>query len=194
MKTFKYSLIITFISAFLSLGCSKEDEEFYNAVYTTIPGLVAIEVQPNYSVDDVIWLNTNAFSRFLSEPNQTTPLDVYQTTNSQKFSFLYSLERKLDNNTWQIVSIGNNFVEDSGTMNIGNYVTANAIYNAASQEYEYRGGLRLTQAGEYRIGFFNSLNGSDLDIISESSNSSTFLTIATTTNNVTNGYYTFTVN
>lgn len=191
MKTIKYTLFLALIT--LSISCSKEDEEFYNAVYTTIPNLVSIEVQPNYAVNDVLWLNTNAFSRYLSEPNQTTLLDVYRTTNSQKFSFIYRLERQVAGN-WEIVSVGNNTVLDEGEMSIGNYITANAIYNSTTEAYEFRGGLRLTEAGQYRIGFFSGYNGSNFDIISDSANNSTFLTIATTANNVTNGFYTFTVN
>jgi hypothetical protein len=191
MKTIKYTLFLALIT--LSISCSKEDEEFYNAVYTTIPNLVSIEVQPNYAVNDVLWLNTNAFSRYLSEPNQTTLLDVYRTTNSQKFSFIYRLERQVAGN-WEIVSVGNNTVLDEGEMSIGNYITANAIYNSTTEAYEFRGGLQLTEAGQYRIGFFSGYNGSNFDIISDSANNSTFLTIATTANNVTNGFYTFTVN
>lgn len=191
MKTLKHIFFLALIT--LSISCSKEDEEFYNAVYTTVPGLVSIEVQPNYEVNDILWLNTDAFTNYLSEPNQTTLLDVYQTTNSQKFSFLYRLERQINGN-WENVAVGNNFVEDQGTMSIGNYVTANAIYNSTTEAYEFRGGLRLTQAGQYRIGFFNGYNGSNFDIISDSSNNSTFLTIATSANNVTNGFYSFTVN
>lgn len=177
----------------LSISCSKEDEEFYNAVYTNIPGLVSIEVQPSYEVNDVLWLNTDSFSRYLSEPNQTTPLDIYRTTNSQKFSFLYRLEKQV-NGEWENVAVGNNIETNKGQMSIGNYVTAIAMYNPTTESYEYRGGLRLTQTGQYRIGFFNGYNGSNFDIISDSSNNSTFLTIATTAINATNGFYNFTVN
>ncbi len=191
MKTLKYTFFIALIT--LSISCSKEDEEFYNAVYTAVPGLVAIEVQPGYNVNDVLWLNTDAFSRYLPEPDQTTPLDVYRTTNSEQFSFLYRLEKQV-NGEWQNVAVGNNIIEDKGEMRIGNYITANAIYNSNTENYEYRGGLRLTETGQYRIGFFSGYNGVDFDLISDSSNRSTFLTIATTANNVTNGFYNFTVN
>lgn len=191
MKTLKYTLFFALMA--FSVSCSKEDEEFYNAVYTAVPGLVAIEVQLGYNVNDVLWLNTNALSRYLPEPDQTTPLDVYRTTNSQKFSFLYRLEKQV-NGEWQNVAVGNNIVEDKGEMRIGNYITANAIYNSNIEIYEYRGGLRLTETGQYRIGFFSGYNGTDFDLISDSSNRSTFLTIATTANNTTNGFYNFTVN
>lgn len=191
MKIIKYTLFLALLT--FSISCSKEDEEFYNAVYTTVPGLVTIEVQANYEVNDILWVNTNSFSRYLAEPNQTTLLDVFQTTNSQKFSFLYQLEKQV-NGEWENVAIGNNFVEQDGSMSIGNYVTANAIYNTNTEAYEYRGGLRLTDPGQYRIGFFSGFNGSNFDIISDSGNRSTFLTIATTAINATNGFYNFTVN
>ena len=191
MKIIKYTLFLALLT--FSISCSKEDEEFYNAVYTTVPGLVTIEVQANYEVNDILWVNTNSFSRYLAEPNQTRLLDVFQTTNSQKFSFLYQLEKQV-NGEWENVAIGNNFVEQDGSMSIGNYVTANAIYNTNTEAYEYRGGLRLTDPGQYRIGFFSGFNGSNFDIISDSGNRSTFLTIATTAINATNGFYNFTVN
>lgn len=193
MKNFKYTFFFTLTTLLFATSCSNNDDEFYNAVYTTIPNLVTIEVQPNYEVNDVLWLNTDAFSRYLAEPNQATLLDVYQTSNSQKFSFIYRLERQVNGN-WENVAVGNNFVEDEGEMSIGNYITANAIYNQVTEAYEFRGGLRLTQAGQYRIGFFNGHNGTNFDVISDSSNNSTFLTIATTTNNTTNNFYNFTVN
>ncbi len=174
-------------------SCSKEDEEFFNAVYTTIPGLVTIEAQPSFAVNDIIWLNTNTFSRYLTEPNQTTPLDVYKTTKSETFSFLYRLEKQV-NGEWENVAIGTNFIENKGEMSIGNYITGIAFYNEVTEAYEYRGGIILTQPGQYRIGFFSGFNGFNFDIISESANRSTFLTIATTAFNAPNGFYTFTVN
>ncbi|MEZ4837625.1 hypothetical protein [Flavobacterium sp.] len=191
MKALHYTFLFALV--ILSLSCSKEDEEFYNAVYTTIPGLVTIETESNYEVNDILWLNTNSFSRYLSEPNQTTLLDVYRTTNSQTFSFLYRLEKQVDGE-WENVSVGNNFIENKGEMTIGNYITGIALYNNSNESYEFRGGLVLTEPGQYRIGFFSGFNGSNFDIISESANRSTFLTIATTAVNTVNGFYTFTVN
>ena len=79
-------------------------------------------------------------------------------------------------------------------MTIGNYITGIAFYNNSNESYEFRGGLVLTEPGQYRIGFFSGFNGSNFDIISESANRSTFLTIATTAVNTVNGFYTFTVN
>ncbi|WP_396150326.1 hypothetical protein [Flavobacterium sp.] len=193
MKTLKNIILFALIT--FSISCSKEDEEFFNAVYTTIPGLVTIEAQPSFAVNDVLWLNTNTFSRYLTEPNQTTPLDVYRTTNSETFSFLYRLEKQV-NGEWENVAIGSNFIEDKGEMSIGNYITGIAFYNDITETYEYRGGLLLTQPGQYRLGFFSGHNGFNFDIISESANRSTFLTIATTAFNAPDGsgFYNFTVN
>lgn len=191
MKTLKKIFLFALIT--FSISCSKEDEEFFNAVYTTIPGLVTIEAQPSFAVNDVLWLNTNTFSRYLTEPNQTTPLDVYRTTNSETFSFLYRLEKQV-NGEWENVAIGTNFIENKGEMSIGNYVTGIAFYNEVTEAYEYRGGIILTEPGQYRIGFFSGFNGFNFDIISESANRSTFVTIATTAFNAPNGFYNFTVN
>lgn len=193
MKTIRYTFFFALATLLMAAECTSGDEEFYNAVYTTVPNLVTIETQTNYSVNDVLWINTN-FSRFLSEPDQTTPLDVFKTTNSNQFSFLYSFEKQNGENEWQLVASNEDFIVDQGLVNINNYITALAIYNPTSQTYAYRGGIRLTEPGNYRIGFFSGFNGQNFDLISDSSTASTFLTIATSANNLNSGYYTFTVN
>lgn len=193
MKTIKYTFFFALASLLMSAECTSGDEEFYNSVYTTVPNLVAIENQPNYAVNDILWINST-ISRYLTEPNETTLLDIYKTTNSNQFSFLYAVERQNENNEWVNFANNNDFVLDKGLATIDNYVTGFAIYNASEERYEYRGGIKLTQPGNYRIGFFAGYNGQNFDLISDSSTNSTFLTIATSANNLNSGYYTFMVN
>ena len=193
MKTIKYTFFFTLATLLMAAECTKGDEEFYNAVYTSVPNLVNVETQASYNVNDILWVNSN-FSQFLSEPNQATPLDIYKTTNSNQFSFLYTIEKQTSNSTWQNIANEDQFVLDYGLVSINNYITAYAIYNASAKEYNYRGGIKLTEAGTYRIGFFAGYNGQNFDLISDSSTAFTFLTIATSANNLDSGYYTFTVN
>jgi hypothetical protein len=175
-------------------SCSKEDEEFFNAVYTTIPNLVTVEVQSSYNVNDVLWLNTNNFSRYLNQPNQTTPLDVFKTTQSNYFIFTYRLEKKINESEWENVSVGNNFIAEKGRITTNVYVSGYADFNATTNQYEHRGGIRLTQPGDYRLIFFDGYNGSNFDLISDSANNFTFLTINTTAVNINGVAYNFTVN
>jgi len=175
-------------------SCSKEDEEFFNAVYTTIPNLVTVEVQSSYNVNDVLWLNTNNFSRYLNQPNQTTPLDVFKTTQSNYFIFTYRLEKKINESEWENVSVGNNFIAEKGRITTNVYVSGYADFNATTNQYEHRGGIRLTQPGDYRLIFFDGYNGSNFDLISDSANNFTFLTINTTAVNLSGTTYNFTVN
>ncbi|MDD2986835.1 hypothetical protein [Flavobacterium sp.] len=193
MKTIKYTFFFTLATLLMAAECTKGDEEFYNSVYTTVPNLVNVETQNSYAVNDILWVNSN-FSQFLAEPNQSTPLDIFKTTNSNKFSFLYSIEKQNSNAVWQNIANEDHFILDEGLVSINNYITAYAIYNASAQEYNYRGGIKLTEPGTYRIGFFAGYNGQNFDLISDSSTASTFLTIATSANNIDAGYYTFSVN
>jgi hypothetical protein len=176
------------------ISCSKEDEEFYNAVYTAIPNLVEVEVQNNYVVNDILWLNTNSFNRYLPEPNQTTPLDVFKTSNSNYFAFTYRLEKRINEDTWENIAIENNFVVDKGRLATTIYITGYADFNSTTNQYEHRCGIRLTEQGEYRIVFFSGYNGNNFDLISDSGNNKTFLTINTTAKNISGSSYTFTVN
>ncbi|WP_276979075.1 hypothetical protein [Flavobacterium filum] len=175
-------------------SCSKEDEEFYNAVYTSIPNLVTLEVESNYNVNDVLWLNTNNFSRYLNQPSQTTPLDVFKTTKSNYFVFTYRLEKKINEVDWENVSVGNNFVVEKGRITTNLYITGYADFNSTTNQYEHRGGIKLTQPGQYRLVFFDGYNGSNFDLISDSANNFTFLTINTSAVNLSGTTYNFTVN
>jgi hypothetical protein len=191
MKLFKYTFLLAVASLLMAAECTKEDDEFYNSVYITVPNLVTIETKPTFLVNDYIWLNTNNLSRFINEPNQNAPLDIYATTKADKFRFLYSLEKLNSGGTWSTVTIGTNFLVDKGEVNFTNGITANAVYNSTTQKYEYRVGLKLLQPGQYRIITYTGFNGVNFDLISVNQPKSTFLTIATTTN--VNGHYVFTV-
>lgn len=189
----KSILFYIFILLPILISCSKEDEEFYNAVYTSIPNLVTVEVESSYSVNDILWINTNNFSRYLNQPNQTTPLDVFKTTKSNYFVFSYRLEKKI-NNDWENVAIGNNYEVEKGRISTNVYITGYADFNATTNQYEHRGGIKLTQSGEYRLVFFEGYNGSNFDLISDSANNFTFLTINTTAVNLNGSTYNFVVN
>ncbi|MEZ0006416.1 hypothetical protein ABH942_001786 [Flavobacterium sp. 28YEA47A] len=189
MKTIKI-LFLAIIGMAAVTGCGNDDE-FYNSKYTSIPNLITIEHQNSYAVGDVLWLNTN-FSRYQPEPNQTTPLDIFKTTGGASFSFAYGLEKKTGANTWTTIDI-QNVIKDQGDAVADFFVIAESIYEPISQNYKFRAGIPLSQTGEYRL-VFGLSEVSRLELSSNNNNSkNTFLTIQTTTNNLTAGYYNFTV-
>lgn len=182
-------LAIVAIASFSSCG---DDDEFYNSKYISIPDLIKVEHQPAYAVGNVLWVNTN-FSRFLAEPGQTTPLDIFKTTNGASFSFSYGLERKNLDNTWTIIDLENKMIENQGNIFDGSYNTAECIFNPATETYQFRAGIPLEQTGSYRI-FFGFTEASHLELASNNdSEKSTYLNIRTTVNNSTDGFYYFTV-
>lgn len=191
MKAIK-TVLIAFIGLSLFTGCSGDDE-FYNAKYLSIPNLIEIEHQENFGVGDVLWVNTN-FSRFLDEPNQTTPLDIYQTTGGASFSFVYGLEKKTGEDTWTQISLEGSMVEDQGNLISDYFAIAESIYNPATETYDFRAGIPLAETGEYRL-IFGFSEVSRLELTSNNpTDAATYLNIQTTTNNLTNGYYNFNVN
>lgn len=193
MKNIKHTVLSSFVILFTLSGCSRDDDEFYNSFYTNIQGLVTLETQDSYEINDVLWINTDNFSRFLNEPGQSTLLDVYTTSKAQRFKFTFYLEKQIGNN-WELINIGNNFVSELGTVNEIFGVTAYAIYNQADEKYEFRTGIRLTESGNYRLSFPSGYNYTNFDMISENPAESTYLTIATTFSNLNGNEYTFTVN
>lgn len=189
MKNIKI-LFLLLIGFALFTGCG-DDDEFYNSKYLALPDLIEIEHQESFAVGDVLWLNTD-FSRYQEEPNQTTPLDLFRTTGGASFSFAYGLEKKTGTNTWTQIDV-QNIIEDEGSVTADFFVIAESIYDPISENYKFRAGIPLTEVGEYRLVF----GFSEVSYLEMSSNNSTaddtFLTIRTTTNNLTGGYYNFTV-
>jgi hypothetical protein len=119
---------------------------------------------------------------------------VFKTTRSNYFIFTYRLEKKINESEWENVSVGNNFIAEKGRITTNVYVSGYADFNATTNQYEHRGGIRLTQPGDYRLIFFDGYNGSNFDLISDSANNFTFLTINTTAVNLSGTTYNFTVN
>jgi len=190
MKNIK--LLFLAIVALVSFASCGSDDEFYNSKYISIPDLIEIENQPNYEVGEVLWLNTH-FSKLLSEPGQSTPLDIFKTTDGATFSFSYGLEKRNTDNTWSIVDLENKMIENQGNIFDGSYNIAESIFNPITQTYQFRAGIPLQEAGNYRI-FFGFTDVSRLELTSNNANKrSTYLSIKTTANNLTDGFYNFTV-
>ena len=190
MKNIKL-LFLAVVAIVAFSGCG-EDDEFYNSKYISIPDLIEIENEADYQVGDVLYLNTN-FSKLLTEPGQSTPLDIYKTTDGASFSFYYGLEKRNADNTWTVVNLENKMILDQGKVFDGDYSIGQAIYNPVRQTYQFRAGIPLQETGNYRI-FFGLSDASHLELTSvNSSKRSIYLSIKTTANNLTNGFYNFTV-
>ena len=190
MKNIKL-LFLAIVATVSFSGCG-DDDEFYNSKYISIPNLIAIENQPDYQVGDVLYLNTN-FSKLLIEPGQSTPLDIFKTTDGASFSFYYGLEKRNLDSSWTPINLENKTILDQGKVFDGDYSIGQAIYNPATQTYQFRAGIPLQETGIYRI-FFGLSDASHLELTSiNSSKRSIYLSIKTTANNLTGGFYNFTV-
>lgn len=193
----KLSFLYLFIVSAILFSCDNDDEGFYNAIYfKSVENLIHIEHQPSYTVGDYLWIRAENFNRFLEEPNQTTPLDLFQTTKATAFEFIYGLEKKEGNN-WNLVPIGTTVQVDEGSVETGSYLLAKCIYDATAQQYLLRAGIALNTPGEYRMFFGSSYLGSTkFDITSVNTDpSATYVTISTTAeNSASDGFYYFTVN
>lgn len=196
MKTLKItSLVVLFITTFIS--CDTNDDDFYNSEYISIPNLVQIQTQSTYAVGDYLYVNSN-FARLQSEPNQTTFLDLRKSTgNADAFKFSYLLEKKINATDWQLVDASPaNRTIVSGQFETGSFYDASAVYNAVSDKYEFKTGIKLTSSGEYRLSFgYNSSSTNQVELRSTSVNGNIFVNIFSNMANLdSEGYYNFTVN
>jgi hypothetical protein len=187
----KYSLII--VAFFVMISCNNADDEFYNSVFIEVPNLIQVETQSAYAVDDILWINTNQFSRFLNEAGQSPQaLDVFLSTGAENFKFAYYLERQ-NGSEWEMYNLNGNLIFDlGGAVNL-NGITGFPLLNS-TDFYEYRNGIRLTQSGNYRLTFYGSFRGQGVDLISENAADRTYMIITTTVQGINGNTYSFSVN
>lgn len=196
MKTLQHLLFISLCPAFLFVSCDTNDDGFYNEAYVEASNLVAIEMQPSYSINDVVYINAS-IPNFLPETGQSTLLDIRKTTgNADSFNFSYILEKKSAASIWEYIDIGTNYVSDQGNANVGSFVQAIPQYQSTSASYDYRGGIRLVETGEYRLSFgYNSGSVNSVELRSDSIGNNLFLNINSAITSLNSeGFYTFVVN
>lgn len=197
MKIIKYFFFVALGSLLMAADCSNKDSEFYNDVFATAPGLIALETQSTYSVNDILWINSNNFSKLIQEANQSHPLDVFQTTGgAQSFNFSYLLEKKVSADVWTEFPLGINLIPNKGMAEETELFTAaSCLYNPVTAIYEFRYGLKLTQPGAYRLSFgYNSTNTNSVELRSDSVGNNLFLNINSVIGDLdAGGYYNFTV-
>lgn len=194
MKRIKNIVLALFCVTLVS-SCN-DDDGFYNAEFVSIPNLVDIETEASYAVNDYLYLNAY-IDRLQDEPNQTSPLDLRKSTgNAPSFNFTYSLEKKVGND-WELVELTtNNTIIDDGTLFSGGFYAAYANFDTTLDRYQFRAGIKLETAGEYRLSFgYNSSNSEAVELRSDSEGNNIFLNITSTQNDLNgNGYYSFVVN
>lgn len=182
MKKSNIVILLTTITLCMAFQC--EDEPFATKEIN-VPDLIKIETKNNYVVNDSIHIDAT-FSRYLPESGFTNLLDIYKTSNSPKFSFSLSLEKKNSDDTWAIINPTIVKVNKGEYILMASYATT--ILNLVNNNYESRVGFKLNEIGEYRIGvsknLFQTENTQKIRLNISSSNDKLDQ----------NGYYIFTVN
>ena len=181
MKTIKLYTIA--ILGILSLVSCKNDDEFYNAVYVSVPNLITIDTPGSYTVGDNVVFHTD-FSRYLEEDGLTTLLDVYKTSQAESFGFAYRLEKETAPDVWTSI-----------LLNEDEYSVAEAVYQSETMTYKCDKSIGLNSPGEYRLSFGESYTGNQsTDLISRNPSNKTSVRITTNANSLdAQGYYYFTV-
>lgn len=185
------------LSFVLLVACSNKDSEFFNEVTIQVPNQLVIDTQSSYTTQDTLWMHT-AFSRYLPEENFTNLLDVYQSSGQAAgFQFAFILEKKATNGTWEFYALSNNLLKELGDVQqYDGYYTGLSVYNETAKTYDFRSGLKLTEAGEYRINFgYESLINRAVILRSLSQANNLVVNIRSTVQALdASGYYSFTVN
>lgn len=185
-------LLILPIIAFL-MACDTDDDGFYNVAYVrAADALITVEPQDVYLPGDVLYVSFFVPDQ-LSEAGNPLPIDVNQSTgNAPSYEVSYYLERQVGSE-WEVVDLTGDFVADIGTGQSGFFVLAKTA--DAGTSYNFRGGLTLPEAGNYRLRFnTNNDDGSLATIRSDSKSNNLILNIYSTVENTENGVFNFTIN
>jgi len=196
MKKIPY-ISFALLSFVLLVACSNKDSEFFNEVTIQVPNQLVIDTQSSYTTQDTLWMHT-AFSRYLPEENFSNLLDVYQSSGQAAgFQFAFILEKKATNGMWEFYALSANLIKELGDVQENDgYYTGLSVYNETAKTYDFRSGLKLTEAGEYRINFgYESLINRAVILRSLSQANNLVVNIRSTVQALdASGYYLFTVN
>lgn len=150
----KSFLKISFLFLLLSISsCTSLDEVEPFYVRLNVPNLINIEEQSVYHVGDQLYINVD-FSRYLPEEGYTELLDVYKTTQTENFSFLFSFLKKNAYGGWSEIDVHNATLIYKGLKEGYGYAS---VLNTQTNEYELRLGIPLLETGEYKVKINNEM-------------------------------------
>jgi hypothetical protein len=195
MKKLLTYIGLFFITLIVS-NCDTNDDTFYKTIYLDVTtSVVQIQTQPTYNVGDFLYVNAS-IPRLITETGQTNLLDIYKTTNANQLAFSYVIERRIDAENWQVVTVNDSQLDiNEGIAQNGfDYIYSVCEYDSTDEIYKYNVGFPLLSIGNYRLSFGNSASLDKVEIISLSSPKDLVVNMNTAATGITNGYYNFTVN
>ena len=182
----------------MAADCSNKDSEFYNDVFISSPNMVDVEDNVLYTVGDYLMVNAY-FDRTVPEAGQNNDIDLYKTSGGAlSFTFSYLIEKEITQDQWVPVDIveANVFDGEGNSVAFGDFLLAQSVFDPALQTYRYRGGVRLTETGSYRLRFtYNQEPSAAIVLTSDSLQGNLFVTIFSNCEDTDSaGYYYFDVN
>jgi len=149
MKTYTFILLVC-IGLLLQSCFSYDDDGANRNKELQLTDAFIFENNKNYVVGDTIFLELN-FSRYLEEEGFSSLLDVYESTDSEEFSYALELQKySTISDNYVFTEIASQFIfAEKGSVD-GLY-WVNVQLNEAKDTYESRIGLILAEEGEYRL-------------------------------------------
>ena len=188
--------LILFFSTLVLISCDTEDRNFYNSIYVTSPTpVIKVEATASqYNVGDFVYVNTDDFNNVITEPGQSTPLNIFKTTNSTFMLYFFYLEKNVNGEWTRVIVSSNNLDVDSGTANLTETINVMAFYNELTDKFDSRIGVKIESPGQYRLIFQESIQTSNhIQLSSPSVNGFTAVIISSKLQFGTGNSYNFTV-
>lgn len=151
--------ILLFLSLITIIACDTEDRDFFNSVYVTsqTPVIKVESTTAQYNIGDYVFVNTDDFTNIISEPGQSTPLNIFKTTNSTFMRYFFSLEKNVNGEWTKVILNNTDLTIDSGIANLTETINVGARYNPSTNKFDSRVGIKITSAGQYRFVFQESI-------------------------------------
>lgn len=150
----KVILCIILVFSLVFLGCySDDDGDSFRFIQLEIEDAITLENESNYVVGDTIFFELK-FSRYLEERGFSNLLDIYETTDSDEFSYSFGvLKFSSFTNNFDRIAIDSDFIFIEKGIGFDGFSGTAAVLNQEQNEYESRVGLILQEAGNFRFDF-----------------------------------------
>lgn len=145
--------LILFATALLQVGCYSDDDFYNRNVRLRLTDAVSFSEQQEYTVGDTLVFELK-FSRYLEEEGYDTLLDVFETTGSEEFGYMFDMARFSEfSDSFERIGINDsNIIGARVSDDFSSFGSDMAArLDADRQEYVSKVGVILVETGRFRV-------------------------------------------
>ncbi len=147
-------IVICLIMGIVLIGCYSSDDYYDRTVRLQVRDVITFTNDKEYQVGDTLRFEV-AFSRYLNEDGFSSPLDVFETTGAEAFSYGFDLYQYSDfSKRFEPIFLDSELV--IGSKGEGSYYFGNGVVaelNETRDTYVSEVGVVLVESGTFQLDF-----------------------------------------